>query len=568
MVPTTFSKDVLANLVSFVLDINPTRWGDSETSHCPLTAKEEIPLRMGLNPEDVRNSWVRSKSDGIKPNLPVLDNSLRVRDVKRLYKKNNLLLEAARPLFEQYFTFFNDTNKYAVALHDPNGIILHSSNSKLINLNYSEGKVGTTSHSLCANLNQLVCLVSPENFNRELRRAVFALSIPIRCEEGNVIGVLAFPYYECINDTLEEKELFAWLFSGLFLFVKAVEEKLCCLNFYISNNTLGKGISKPHFTSTRDGFSALYDFSDIRGQSPAINDTKKIVSKIAPQGGNVLLLGESGTGKELFAHSIHQNHRPSGPFVVLNCASIPENLIESELFGYEGGSFTGAKKSGNLGKLEIAHGGTLFLDEIGDMPLKSQPSLLRVLEEKRIMKIGGREYIPADFRVIAASNKNLVSLIKEQRFREDLYYRLANFEITIPPLRERDMDILELAEYFLQRLCFKTNRAVPVFDDKVKERLLHFDWPGNIRQLQNVIFYALNMSTSGRIKHEDLPPSLMGEETEKKPVKMIRSLKEIERDAISRALIFTNNDIVKAAEILGTSKTTLYRRLKEYQAHV
>lgn len=194
-----------------------------------------------------------------------------------------------------------------------------------------------------------------------------------------------------------------------------------------------------------------------------------------------MLIGESGTGKELFAQAIHNNYCPEGPFIAINCASMPRTLIESELFGYEGGTFTGAEKKGRPGKFELASGGTLFLDEIGDMPIEIQPLLLRVLEERKVMRLGGNKYIPVNVRIIAATNKDLCQMISANHFREDLYYRLAVFRIDIPPLRSRKQDTLVLARYFIEETCRRINVKAPELSEDARETIRNYSWPGNAR---------------------------------------------------------------------------------------
>lgn len=320
----------------------------------------------------------------------------------------------------------------------------------------------------------------------------------------------------------------------------------------------------------RGGNQARYVFEDIIGTSkPLIRaiDTAKKVAKIPS---NVLLIGESGTGKELFAQSIHNMSRSEGPFIAINCASMPRNLIESELFGYEGGSFTGAERKGRIGKIELAHGGTLFLDEIGDMPLEIQPVLLRVLEEKKVMRLGGNRYIPVDFRLVAATNKDLQQAINEKTFREDLYYRISIFTIKIPPLNVRTEDIEVLSEYFIKEICKRTGQAVKKLNKDALAVLVNYKWPGNVRQLQNAMVYAVNMSTeTDLIALDHLPDEIIS--LKKEPLNsnfnnsiMSVPLKELEKQAIEMTLSDTKFNIGDAAKNLGLSKATLYRRIKEY----
>lgn len=317
-------------------------------------------------------------------------------------------------------------------------------------------------------------------------------------------------------------------------------------------------------------------FDTIVGSSQPMIKAIEMTRKFASIGSNILIEGESGTGKELFAQSIHNQARTQGPFMVLNCAAIPENLIESELFGYEGGAFTGAERQGKPGKIEIANGGTLFLDEIGDMPLELQPVLLRVLEDRKIMRVGGSKYIPIDFNLVAATNKNLLEMVRRHEFREDLYYRLAVFKISLPPLRDRSVDILRLAMYFIKKTADRQQMAIPILSESTKEILIQYNWPGNVRQLENAMVYAVNMSEKGVILPEDLPAQIK-DTFDTEYVEPSRdsqrvtasdhsnlSIREMEKVAILQALKESDNNIGEAAEILGLSKSTLYRRIKDF----
>ncbi|KYH34572.1 transcriptional regulatory protein QseF [Clostridium tepidiprofundi DSM 19306] len=251
-----------------------------------------------------------------------------------------------------------------------------------------------------------------------------------------------------------------------------------------------------------NGQIARYNFEDIQTNSISMNKTKILAKKIASVDFTVLITGESGTGKELFAQSIHNaSKRSKQPFIAVNCAAMPENLLESELFGYESGAFTGALKSGKRGLFEQANNGTIFLDEIGDMPLHLQTKLLRVLQEKQVMRIGAERVIDIDVRIIAATNRDLLRMVNEGEFRADLYYRINVFPINIPPLRERKEDIIILLKHFI-------NRKVKL-SDEVISILMKYDWPGNIRELKNVAIYIETMCESDIVKPSDLPFNLM-----------------------------------------------------------
>lgn len=314
--------------------------------------------------------------------------------------------------------------------------------------------------------------------------------------------------------------------------------------------------------TSRSGSEARFTFDNIMGKSPALMKSIDIAKQVGSIP-NVLLIGESGTGKELFAQSIHNQYRLGGPFVAINCAALPRNLIESELFGYEGGTFTGAERKGRPGKIELANGGTLFLDEIGDMPLEIQPILLRVLEDKKVMRLGGNRHISVDFRLIAATNQDLYQMVRNKTFREDLYFRLSIFKIKIPPLRERGEDILLLAEYFIKSMCEKTNRMAATMSPEARKKIREYSWPGNIRQLENAMVYAVSMARDGIIRPNNLPDELLGLDIMDKKNNALMPLKELENMAIREALAQTGNDISDAAKILGMSRTTLYRKLKE-----
>lgn len=291
-----------------------------------------------------------------------------------------------------------------------------------------------------------------------------------------------------------------------------------------------------------------------------------VLNHLAESDTNVLVRGESGTGKELIARALHYySKRKSAPLVCINCASLPETLIESELFGYERGAFTGAV-SRKLGRFELANGGTVFLDEIGDISLAAQAKILRILQEGELQRVGGTKTIKVDIRIIAATNKNLEEAIKNREFREDLYYRLRVVEIDIPPLRERPEDIPLLAEYFLRILRAKTPSSVHEISPETKKILLNYSWPGNARELKNVIERAIVFARGNEILPEHLPLELTKQEGKKKDKDDIlpMSLAEMEERHILKVLEHTSGNKFRAAELLGISRSTLYEKLKQY----
>ena len=286
------------------------------------------------------------------------------------------------------------------------------------------------------------------------------------------------------------------------------------------------------------------------------------VEKVAPAQATVLLLGESGTGKELLAKAVHQlSPRSAKRFVAINCAAIPENLLESELFGYEKGAFTGANKQ-TRGKIEYADGGTFFLDEVGDLSLSLQAKLLRFLQERVVERIGGREEIPVDVRIVCATHQNLKKLIEENRFREDLYYRLSEIVISIPPLRERHGDAALLAHAFMHKFSRQEGRALLRFKQDALDAIEAYSWPGNVREMENYIKRAVIMAEGTQIGAEDL--SLKTALVELEPVNLRQVRDEAERKAIIKVLSRVDGNIIKAAELLGVSRPTLYDLINRY----
>lgn len=293
-----------------------------------------------------------------------------------------------------------------------------------------------------------------------------------------------------------------------------------------------------------------------------MQDLTRMVEKVAPTNATTLLLGESGTGKEVLARAIHGlSHRASKPFVAVNCAAIPENLLESELFGYEKGAFTGAAQQ-TKGKIEYADKGTFFLDEIGDLPIGLQSKLLRFLQERSIERIGGRKEIPVDVRIICATHQNLQALIEEGRFRSDLYYRVSEITLSIPPLRERDGDAITIANVLLKRFSEANNKILKGFSPEAVQAIENYPWPGNIRELENKIKRAVIMADDAVIDFDDLELGELGDETMPFNLKSVREAAET--TAIKRALAISHNNISNAAKLLGVTRPTLYTLFEKY----
>jgi len=317
-------------------------------------------------------------------------------------------------------------------------------------------------------------------------------------------------------------------------------------------------------------YSTRYSFNDFIGESQQTKDLIKLCKTLSKNPSTILISGESGTGKEIIAQSIHNaSPRRNQPFVAINCGAISESLIESELFGYADGAFTGAKKGGKQGKFELAHNGTLFLDEIGEMPLDMQVKLLRSIQEKAVIRVGSNKPIPINVRIIAATNKNLEEEVKANKFRLDLYYRLNVFEVQIPPLRDRRDDIIPLVNYFIKKIAAKFDVPIPELKPELLEAFTHYNWPGNIRELENLMERAVilkgnldksHISHTVVITHSaPVENRLLDIENEE-----IWSLEEHEKNNILRTIKHFQNNISKSAESLGISRNTLYQKMKKY----
>ncbi|NPV28009.1 MAG: sigma 54-interacting transcriptional regulator [Firmicutes bacterium] len=316
------------------------------------------------------------------------------------------------------------------------------------------------------------------------------------------------------------------------------------------------------------GLVAQYSFDDIIGLSEPLLRVISEARHYSPSDATVLITGESGTGKELFAHSIHRaSHRQEGPFVAINCAALPENLLESELFGYEEGAFTGARKGGKPGLFELAHNGTLFLDEIGEMPYQLQARLLRALQNKVVRRIGGERLIPVNVRIVAATNSDLLELVKQGLFRKDLYFRLDVLRLKIPPLRNRLSDIPYLLDHFIKKISAKYNKRVPGLSKTLTRHLMLYNWPGNVRELENFVEKYVLLYDPGQ-DPEELNQRLLAllglEDREvKRPAVTIRvgNLEEMERNIVAK-LDEIYQDKQELADLLGISRTTLWRKLQ------
>lgn len=323
------------------------------------------------------------------------------------------------------------------------------------------------------------------------------------------------------------------------------------------------------------GLVAKYAFTDIIGESVFLKESIKKAQTFAKTPSNILIIGDTGTGKELFSQSIHNySNRKTGPFVAVNCAAIPENLMESQFFGYTGGAFTGASKEGKMGFFELAHEGTIFLDEISELPLNLQGKLLRVIQESEVMRIGHDKVIPINIRIICATNKDLKSLVNQGEFREDLYYRLCVLQLRLPPLCERGEDILLLANHFIRPYASTVSKNNPILSANAQNLFLNYSWDGNIRELHNVCEQLVVLNETGIISEQEVSSILtIVVSNDKKELPLLEppisnhlsvNRKQSERNTIIKTLEESNYNKVKAASILGINRSTLWRKLKKY----
>lgn len=394
----------------------------------------------------------------------------------------------------------------------------------------------------------------------------FEYCTPITAD-GEVIGVIALVCF-----TEEQKKIIIEKFKEYFDFLDKISD---LISAKAKENYYHLVKISPILDKT-DDMNKDSSFASIIGRSPNIQAVKINAKKIARGNAAVLINGESGTGKELFAKAIHyESMRSSGPFIAINCAAIPDSLLESELFGYATGAFTGANRNGKIGKFELASGGTIFLDEIGDMPLNFQVKLLRVLQEKAVIPVGSNKLKHVDVRVISATNKNLEYMVECGKFREDLYYRLNVIPIDIPPLRERKEDIPPLLNYFIKRDCVNYKMKIPQISKEAMEILKNYTWKGNVRELQNTVEYTLSLLEEDEIIDIRHLPSKIVQNTEKSYDKSNDELKDeefnlhkIEKETIEKALLkFGSGTENKktAAKALGISLSTFYRKIEEYK---
>lgn len=473
------------------------------------------------------------------------DKVLGALQIFSVSQENNLLLNSqdSGDLGENILnTIFNAVDECVVVV-DENGIItmMSSAYKEFINCENPEGKHVT---KVIENTKLHIVARTGEKEIGEIQEAnghkMVSMRVPIK-RDGKSVGAIGKVMFKDLSN-------FQILSNKLSNLEKEVE-------YY-----------KNEFSTNQ---KAIYTFNNIIGSSAKSLEVMSLAKRVAKIDSNVLITGESGTGKELFAHSIHNaSRRCLKPFVKINCGAIPAELFESEMFGYEEGAFTGAKRSGKKGKFEHANGGTILLDEIGDMPMNMQVKLLRVIQEKELVRVGGNDVIQVDVRVIASTNKSLEGLIKEGKFREDLYYRLNVMHLELPSLRERVEDIEELSNELRIKICKKYGIYSEGISREAIDYLKSYNWPGNIRQLENVIERAINMLDADlSIMPRHLPEKIIKSKIKKYSLdnNYLKDIVEtIEKELIMECIKKTGGNKKETAKILGLSRAGLYKKLNRY----
>ncbi len=483
------------------------------------------------------------------------------------------------------FIAFNDIQKQLIINKKDEYLIMLQNTANLIENEISKIKVSnslniemTEVNEIINSINKSIIIISPDKKISHINiKALNSLNMSL--SKDHVIGksVTDIITNININDTHNKEVVATWHIND----GREIKVLYKSNDIVLNQKRISSLIS---FDEIRDIINIAMNyttddsvnFPNIIGKSSKLLDVIKKATIVAKSDSTILLNGESGTGKELFARAIHNSSpRKDGPFMAINCTCIPENLLESELFGYEKGAFTGANSHGRIGKFELANNGTLFLDEIGDLPLHLQPKLLRAIQEKEIYRVGGNNPIKVNIRIISATHRNLEELVKNKMFRQDLFYRLNVIPLNLPPLRERETDVLILSEYILNRLCKRMGISIKHLSKEVEEKFLCYEWPGNVRELENALEYAVNLSISDEITLSDLPDYLEDNNLSNdlelgEYINIDGTLEQMtskfEKDIINKCLGKYGNTTEGKKNIankLGIGLTTLYRKINE-----
>ena len=516
--------------------------------------------------QDILNSWRRCKKYGVT--LYDFDENLLMKPDEKERYVLKYLPEYNEPRYREFCDIVEKLN-INISVYDHNAKLRYIVNyddafdSLYPKLGYfldaAEDSIGTNSTCLAILENKPFMVIGPDHY-KYIFHEFSCAAAPFYSDDNTIAGTInaSFMNTSVNSDTLNIIYSLARLYETLIL-EKAVSAKKM-------TSQTSKGSRQQEF----------YTFERILGESEAIDRAKGLAKKAAKVDTTILIYGESGSGKEMFAQAIHsESKRCNGPFVAINCGAIPKELIESELFGYEAGAFTGASKEGKQGLLEYASGGTLFLDEIENMPFSAQVKILRALSSSSITRIGGNRPVPIDIRVIAASKRDLKEEIEKGNFREDLYYRINVIQLDIPPLRARKQDIRQIFEHFIKTFSEKTGISITSIDDKFIEYLEAYHWPGNVRELINIIERSLVLSDNGDVDDSLLPSAIkesyiaaklkndFNKVFEEKLPEGKCLLQIAEEIVIRRIYTEENCNVAKAAKRLGISRPTLYKKLKD-----
>lgn len=560
-------------------------------------------VNSSVVPQEYLNSWKRCRACGLDPyglTKSIVEGS----------KKKELFLNSVRKYefyLKRVFEIF-DLSDFLFKLQTKDGISQFLGQSKLALTDCSEKNSGTTSSSIALYEDKPAIILQPFYYRQAYISKRFGkihgVSAPIHNEKNELIGalILMYHYPELSLQAFHLVSLIAKIFDSLywplsFGYERQIEQIMNCLpqgitltskketiHYYhdkmVDLLEIGKKQNTGHERKKslqvfQDAQNELYTFNHIKGKSPLIQKAKDRAEKIADTYVPVMVYGESGTGKEMFAQAIHNaSSRGRSPFIAINCGAIPGELVESELFGYEEGSFTGASKGGKVGKIEAASGGTLFLDEIESLPLKDQIKLLRVLSTGKVQKIGSTKEVPVDVRLISATKTDLLQQADEGLFREDLFYRISTFIVELPPLRERKEDIILLAEEFIQRLEQRYSHSLIKMDRSFSNALLSYKWRGNVRELEHAMEHAVIMlDKQPALLLEHLPEKIQDfylnntteeviEEAMEQCENKLGLLALAEQKIIERVLDSVDGNISAAAEQLGINRRTIYRKLQ------
>lgn len=498
-----------------------------------------------IRPE-IYDSWVRSRQFEIEYNSPVKIKKLDEKERKKLVQENAVLIETARKHLNKIYDVIKPTGYY-IFISDDRGYLLDIISDKdllsqyeydpslVVGASRNERYVGTNAIGTCLQEKKPMVFWGEEHYNL-VHKKYTCSGAPIHGADGEIIGAMSL--------TGRKEDYQEHILGIVISIVDAIEAEL------------------KSRTTKKEPSSTEYTFDNLIGQCKEIKELKEIAKQVAKIDAPILLWGESGTGKEVLAQSIHnESRRKSGPFIGINCGAIPRELIESELFGYEGGSFTGASRGGRSGKLEAASGGTLFLDEVESMPLDAQIKLLRVLSTFKVTRVGSNKEIPIDIRIISASKSDLYLEAEQGRFREDLYYRINTITLKIPPLRKRNGDIRLLADHYIERLKKDMGLNKLSIPKSFYDMLENYDWKGNVRELRNILEGVIAMSKEGEEINTSMLPDRMVNKTRNNHLRNTR-LKEVEIEIIKNEIERANGNLSAAAKALGIARSTLYQKLK------